>query len=73
MSVTFLEFKARKAAERSASPVLPEWVTSASYIQIAFRAPKPGEFFYEGKRDVVMLCKEIETLPFPVVEYRGAP
>jgi hypothetical protein len=73
MSANFEEFRARKAAERSASPVLPGWVTSVGYAQVAFRPPLPGEYFYEAKRDKVMVCDAEETLPFAVVEYRGGP
>jgi hypothetical protein len=72
VSATFLEFKERKAAERSASKRLPPWVIDAAYVQIAFRVPKPGEWFYGPLRDKVMLCNAEETQEFAVVEYRGA-
>jgi hypothetical protein len=72
VSATFLEFRARKEAERVAAPVLPEWVTSAGYVQIAFRVPKPGEYFYGPLRDKVMLCNADETQEFAIVEYRGS-
>jgi hypothetical protein len=72
MSATFLEFRARKEAERSASLGLPLWVTASHYVQIAFRVPKPGEYFYGPVRDKVLLCNADETQPFAIVEYRGA-
>jgi hypothetical protein len=72
VSATFLEFRTRKAAERSEAKRLPPWVIDAAYVQIAFRAPTPGEYFYGPVRDKVMLCNADETQEFAVVEYRGA-
>ena len=72
MSATFLEFKERKLAERLASSSrLPGWVTSVGYVQVAFRAPKIGEYFYGPIRDKVMQCNALETTPFAIVEYMG--
>ncbi len=71
MSATFLEFRERKAAERSAAKRLPPWVIDAAYVQIAFRVPRSGEFFYGPLRDKVMLCNADETQEFAIVEYRG--
>ena len=72
MSASFLEFQTRKAAERLAAKRLPAWAVEAAYVQVAFRVPEIGEYFYGPLRDKVMQCNTPETQPFAIVEYRGA-
>ena len=70
MSASFIEFQERKAAERVAKTRLPEWAYAVGYVEIAFRVPKVGEFFYAPIRDKILLCNAEETTAFLVVEYR---
>ena len=72
MSASFLEFRERKAAARSAIPRLPEWASVVGYVEIGLRVPKVGEYFYAPIRDKILLCNAEETTAFLVVEYRDS-
>ena len=50
---------------------IPAWVTDAGYVAMDYAVPEYGQTFYDGARDKVLCCQELETLPFVLVQYRG--
>jgi hypothetical protein len=72
MSASFLEFRERKAAERTEAKRLPPWVVEEAYVEVAFRVPVLGEYFFAPRCNKIVVCNAEETQPFAIIEYRGA-